>query len=327
MSKDSAQSLYQIASDIYSKPLNASEIQSKVDKLNSFFNSGSKPCYAQYYSIAQQMVLDLQNREMTFENLKKLKSKYESSDSYNINVGKFIDYLELEISRKIDLESEIESISSETHDLSRKLEQSKDDVDSINQDYAKIKSEIEESSSRSITILSIFAGIVVAFMGGFTLLGNSLAALDNSVSKYRLFFMITLIGFVLYNIIISLMFIVCRINGKDIGVQCKLGYACSDYGCKKYKENKILRNTLCQSLNKYPYIFGVDIMMIYIMYFIFVLWAYSKNNSDIFIEIFESFPWLKDWYCEIAVLLIPVVLFLLVVKVLLRNNKKESDYE
>ena len=63
------------------------------------------------------------------------------------------------------------------------------------------------------------------------------------------------------------------------------------------------------------------------MYFIFVLWAYSKNNSDIFIEIFESFPWLKDWYCEIAVLLIPVVLFLLVVKVLLRNNKKESDYE
>ena len=51
------------------------------------------------------------------------------------------------------------------------------------------------------------------------------------------------------------------------------------------------------------------------------------KGPDIFIEIFESFPWLKDWYCEIAVLLIPVVLFLFVVKVLLRNNKKESEYE
>ena len=65
-----------------------------------------------------------------------------------------------------------------------------------------------------ITILGIFASIVLAFVGGLTFSTSVLQNID-SISIYRLLLVIDLLALVVVNAIYLLMKFICHINGKD----------------------------------------------------------------------------------------------------------------
>lgn len=81
----------------------------------------------------------------------------------------------------------------------------------------KLKNEINDSQKKMqneyITILGIFASIVLAFTGGMTFSSSVLENIDKS-SIYRIILVICLLGIVLFNVIWMLIKFLCDINGK-----------------------------------------------------------------------------------------------------------------
>lgn len=77
-----------------------------------------------------------------------------------------------------------------------------------------LSKEIKSIEKEYISILGIFAAIVLAFVGGITFSSSVLQNI-NSISIYRLLIVIDLLAFVLVNVIYILIKFILEINGKD----------------------------------------------------------------------------------------------------------------
>lgn len=85
---------------------------------------------------------------------------------------------------------------------------------------AENKKMLKESEKQYITILGIFASIVLAFTGGIAF-SNSVLANINRASIYRLAFITALLGFILFNTICVMFEFVREINDKKMGLSLK----------------------------------------------------------------------------------------------------------
>lgn len=87
----------------------------------------------------------------------------------------------------------------------------------LHNESENLKNEINNSQKKMqneyITILGIFASIVLAFTGGMTFSSSVLENIDKS-SIYRIILVICLLGIVLFNVIWMLIKFLCDINGK-----------------------------------------------------------------------------------------------------------------
>ncbi|MBQ9953123.1 MAG: hypothetical protein IJO92_02180 [Clostridia bacterium] len=79
----------------------------------------------------------------------------------------------------------------------------------------EFKKETKDVETKYITILGIFASIVLAFVGGLTFSSSVLQNI-NAVSIYRLLIVIDLLGVVLTNTIYILIRFICKINNKGM---------------------------------------------------------------------------------------------------------------
>jgi hypothetical protein len=164
----------------------------------------------------------------------------------------------------------------------------------------RIDRKLDNANVQSITVLSIFAAIVITFTGGFSLLGNALSS-TAQINAFRLVTVIALIGLVLYDIIIALMFIVSRINNKHISVICKKNV--EDNGCLKcvYRNKKIFHPVICQAINKYPYIVFANVLLLGIIAITFSLWSISCLISAKF--------WIYDIILAVTVILAIIIYY------------------
>lgn len=80
----------------------------------------------------------------------------------------------------------------------------------------KINDTQEKLQRNYVTILGIFAAIVIAFAAGTTFTSSVLQAMA-SVSVYRLVFVICLLALVLFNLVFSLFFFICRVSRFEEG--------------------------------------------------------------------------------------------------------------
>lgn len=91
-------------------------------------------------------------------------------------------------------------------------------VEKLKRDSGKIKEEIKDRQNKMqgeyITILGIFASIVLAFTGG---LAFSTSVLENmsAVSPYRLAFIVEALGFVFINVVYILVWFIQKIHKAD----------------------------------------------------------------------------------------------------------------
>lgn len=90
-------------------------------------------------------------------------------------------------------------------------------ADSIVEVKDNIKKEVKSVEKEYISILGIFAAIVLAFVGGITFSSSVLQNIG-SVSVYRLLIVVDLLAFVLINIIYMLIKFIFIINDKDLKV-------------------------------------------------------------------------------------------------------------
>lgn len=118
-----------------------------------------------------------------------------------IQMGKIQEYCNL------TNEKSIEEMNKQLEDEGKKI-------------ISKMHKNLNESSKQYITILGIFASIVLAFTGGVAFSTSVLSNIE-SASIYRLVFIISLLGFILFNTICVMFEFVREINDKEMGLSLK----------------------------------------------------------------------------------------------------------
>lgn len=122
-------------------------------------------------------------------------------------------------------------------------------VDNINHNLDELVSKAE-----TITILGIFAGLVIGFATSFQLLGTTFSKLGE-VPIYRELAFTFVIGLILFNCLFLLLFSVARISGRSLATNCKRK-DCID--CNKKKCN----NSIKRFIKKYPYVFWFNLITV-----------------------------------------------------------------
>lgn len=181
------------------------------------------------------------------EVIKYLESNHEQR--YIINgLGKLADHLELE-SIRLDRMEEIKLIDSKFKIKSDEIDKK---LNEYNTKTNRLQSQINNINTQVVTVLGIFAGLVITFS---TANDMSRSILENisALNYSQIIFVILMLGFVLYNCIFIVLYMISKIIGVSLAVECRRKE------CEYCNKNHW---SIIRLLKKYPYIFWADILLI-----------------------------------------------------------------
>lgn len=289
-----------------------------VSKLNKVYSNEYRHTYSDIFFKIQQIMSDtLSNNdasdtevlEVLGENLNVLGNRIDelaaqNSDDANYKntvsgYKKFSDHIRLEIGRYNFIKSRFTGTAADGNsgkatdehsaiDTERvlKLEQAinaiRPRVAQAQKQLDSLDGKLESNKISSITTLTIFSAVILAFSGGITFESGIFQGMVESTS-YRLVFTIALSGFILFNTIFALLYLVGKMAGKRIGTKCKYmvnaddNYnqcqSCGDGYCTKECAEVSIA---CRIFHKYSYVLAIDAILLYVLYTDFFLW-YSKG--------------------------------------------------
>ena len=175
-----------------------------------------------------------------------------------------------------DSKSELKKVIDDTNGFKEVIENSKSELKKVINDTNDLKKVIESSKSEHITILSIFAAIVLASLGGLSFLSSVLKGI-NDASIFRLVMVSSICGFVLFNTLFMLLYMASRIIGRSIYTFCEKadeGADCIIYHKKCSKK--------CCGINRIrhrlPYVFWVNSMFLVFMITDVVAWIFLRSK-------------------------------------------------
>lgn len=289
-----------------------------VSKLNKVYSNEYRHTYSDIFFKIQQIMSDtLSNNdasdtevlEVLGENLNVLGNRIDelaaqNSDDANYKntvsgYKKFSDHIRLEIGRYNFIKSRFTGTAADGNsgkatdehsaiDTERvlKLEQAinaiRPRVAQAQKQLDSLDEKLESNKISSITTLTIFSAVILAFSGGITFESGIFEGMVASTS-YRLVFTIALSGFILFNTIFALLYLVGKMAGKRISTKCKYmvnsddNYnqcqSCGDGYCTKECAEVSIA---CRIFHKYSYVLAIDAILLYVLYTDFFLW-YSKG--------------------------------------------------
>lgn|GEM_PF-3133826 len=130
---------------------------------------------------------------------------------------------------------------------------------------AKAEEERKDSAAQTITVLSIFTGIAMAFFGGFSLLGSAFDNIAYGLPSAAI--MAILVGIVLFNTVFSFIYFASRISGHTVS-NCR-EESCSSCNNKchaKSGEQGFHPIAWLAQLNtKYPYVIAVNGLLVLLL--------------------------------------------------------------
>ncbi|ENY8712393.1 hypothetical protein QVB37_11555 [Clostridioides difficile] len=187
----------------------------------------------------------------------------EYSSEIDDNLVHILNHILLEVPRA----SELEYLKNEARRAKNNNDSIRTEIKNNKKTLAECQENISSAQSEFISILSIFAAVIIAFLGGMSLIGSALNNMDN-VSKYRLIFVLLTIGFIMFNVIYMLLYIVSKLVHGKIYMEKK--------ECKGCEERKIL-NCL---INRHPLLFYYNYFSSVSIFIVFLL--YNIDNYNIF---------------------------------------------
>lgn len=215
-----------------------------------------------------------------------LKNVIKLSDHVNLEIGRY--NLLTEKINRIVIEKAAKENPQQVHDqdiedrlnkLEKSQEKSENTVLNAAEKLDKVDEKLERNSMSSITTLTIFSAVILAFTGSITFTSGVFSGMA-TVSSFRIVFITALIGLVVFNLIFMLLFIVGRMVGKSVCCKCK--YYTEDESVLEcgsgYCNKKLhMQNGICILLHKYPYVFIIDLFIIGIIYYDAIL--FFSNNT------------------------------------------------
>lgn len=229
-----------------------------ADRFISYYTHGGYNLYSPSYKwlnlIEQEHTEYISNRLDLIENVIERNSSKKNLEKF----VKFKDYVDLEISRKTNTE-EVKNITTQARKTLYEIKSLKDEIISKQKD----------NLSQTITILSIFTGIAMAFFGGFSMLSSSFSVINGDMNILMQVLTVSLVvGIVLFNTIFSFVYFAAKISGKDI-------VSNGHKNCEECRKGKKCENglglfiPLKKGFHKYPYVVYINILLITMFIFPF----------------------------------------------------------
>nr|DAG48204.1 MAG TPA: hypothetical protein [Caudoviricetes sp.] len=204
---------------------------------------------------------ELQEKKPINENLRILKDEIIIEEKYSAirrKLFKFIDHCNLELSRFAYFETvywRSEAAKDEFSKIKDDYEQLNKKREDIDKSMSELKQELSSSKSEYITILGIFAAIMLAGLGSFAALGGALSNI-NSISLYKFFACTAFIGLILFNVVTALIYMITRIIGRNIYTACTDSH---DGDCVNGSCDKVC-NPISRIRKRLPYIYWFNVI-------------------------------------------------------------------
>lgn len=160
--------------------------------------------------------------------------------------------------------SEIESLKKTLHETQSVLS----NVEKVNEEHRQHFSKLQ---GETISVISIFAAVTLAFSGGISYLSSAISAIHNS-PILKLLLTILVCGFMLFNSIFILLYVVAKMIDK------KVFMTCNSRDCLDCKER---RKKPCSGLKKlkksFPYLFWIDAILLGMIIGICLFMIFQKS--------------------------------------------------
>ena len=177
-----------------------------------------KTDYRHPYSEIFILLSELDNNEkasidILVENLLKLYefSRTKTNQELALNIQKLYDHVNLDVAR-------INYIKKIDRRFSMDRDTTKNSISEMNSEVSKMKENVEEyigkvdnSQKEYVTILGIFASVVVTFTGGVTFASSVLSNIGTT-TNYRVIFVALILGIIIFNVIYCLLDFLKHIN-------------------------------------------------------------------------------------------------------------------
>ncbi len=277
-----------LSNEIYELSSSLLKVDSKEDKqilgrLQAIYSDGFKHSYSDLYPVMLKIFNDgdqYQNEYLT-TNLETLNNTLETDFSNGINEYKDIykqftklcDHLNLQIAQM----SFISSSNNKTTDLQSELSASITQIKEANVSVEKATKKANSLQTELISVLSIFAAIVITFSGGFTLIGSAITSINSAKSYESVILIVLISGMVIFNTIFLMMYLTSKITERDIFAKCPSsnGSCGTDCNEKKCSGLKRIRKRL-------PYVFYFNILSIIGILIDLVVWYLHIKKLLIF---------------------------------------------
>lgn len=228
-----------------------------------------------YSSFFPNVINEIGKEDNGKEALELLANNLQSLYNYSITLGsknlsdsifKLNDHINLEIARYNTFTSNQEQIK----DLEK---QNKSTIEALNNASSKLDDstkKLQSVQTELIAVLSIFSAIVMSFFGGMNFIGGALQGMEKAPFAKSIFF-ISLCGFVLFNLVYLMMYLVAKITERNIYARCKT----PDCSCE----------STCWGINKIrkrlPYVFWTNVALLILLIISFCANIFSTYNSSI----------------------------------------------
>lgn len=251
------------------------KIKQILNRLKEIYKDNFKHKYSDFFPIILEIFKEDNeyNIEYLSNNLDKLgtyleqeyaEGKQEYYDNIYSQFIKLCDHLNLQISQLNYFsvtEKKTNDSSIQLQEVNQKLEESYKKLNESNlrleDSYDKMEDANKKASTLQtelISILSIFAAIIIAFSGGLTLLGSCISSISNAKHYESVTLIAIICGIVMFNTIFLMMFFVSKLTERDIFAKCKTKNCveCDNLKCKGMSK---IRKRL-------PYVFYFNCMAI-----------------------------------------------------------------
>ena len=270
--------------ELASEPLeeDKDKIKSKALTFNDIYSDGFHHLYSEFLPLITRLFEENEfDPEILVTNLATIKTYAESdyqrennifNDHALSSVRKLCDHINLEVARM--------NYSTSTYQRLVSTSKALQDTDKALQDAQKKVDEatdkIKDSHGQLITILSIFAAIVITFAGGISLLGSALTSVADA-PLLDLLLIVFACGIILIDAVTALIYAVSKLAGKSIlsGCEKKECNCLNDKGKPKCKGITKLRKRL-------PFVFWSNIILISLFLVILVLYICNIKFAFIY---------------------------------------------
>ena len=275
-----------------------------LKRLENIFIKGYERNYSDAYRILRSITNNSSQNSVYEELSTKLKILLDKCNEKILNLStpdelqrykdirKLLDYFILECTRV----KEYSSFALEKNQLSELIKK-----------YEANEVDSKSYQERSITMFSIFSAVIITFSTGFSLSTDIIKGIV-STSAYRIVFLLSLLGFILFNTIFMLLFVVGRMTNRNIGLKCPYlsdsNCTCHE-ACNHPKAKRSASPYLCILFHKYPYILFVDILLVGLMLIVGIIWAVVQpSNLRTFIVSYWPILFLITIATAVAIILI-----------------------
>ncbi|MGN0273001.1 MAG: hypothetical protein ACI4DL_09625 [Lachnospiraceae bacterium] len=230
-----------------------------ADKLKVIYTDNFRHSYSDFFPVVLKIFQEDNNYngEYLMNNLQKIRDFLDIDYSNGINeyqdmYSQFIklcEHLNLQISQLTYFSSTEEQVKDANKNIETaifNLGEAKKELESANNKANTMQTEL-------IAVLSIFSAIVITFAGGFELIGNAISAVaSENVNLYKLILICLIGGFVFFNTVFLMMYLVSKITKRSIYAKCITEDCSCEQECNGMKK---IRKRL-------PYIFYFNAILI-----------------------------------------------------------------